>query len=357
MQTQDFSFDLDASLIAQNPASVRGGDRLLLLDKTTGAIKHCLMEDLPGLIQKDTVMVFNDSKVRHARVFAKKMSFLKDGTQTQSNVEFMFLHQYQKQPQQKEDVCLWQVMARPARKQRLGDVYTFCDGSVAVICDIQKNTEFRTLCFKQPITEKWFLQNGHVPLPPYIKRKDNLQDTDRYQNVYAKTIGSAACPTAGLHFTQDMLQRLQQKGISLEYITLHVGLGTFLPVRTKNIEDHKMHTEVYSIPSDVAQRLNTAKAQGKSILAVGTTCVRTLEAATDKNGILHSGANSTNIFIYPGYKFKFIDKIFTNFHTPQSTLLMLVCAFAGKENVLNAYKIATQKKYKFFSYGDAMLIL
>ena len=206
------------------------------------------------------------------------------------------------------------------------------------------------------MTEDWFERNGHIPLPPYIRREDTDVDSERYQTVYAKETGSAACPTAGLHFTEEMLSVLRAKGIELAWLTLHVGLGTFLPVRADNIEDHRMHEEVYTVPYDVAEQINRAKRDGRKILAVGTTSVRTLESASDDNGVVQGGTGRTHIFMYPGYRFKVVDQMFTNFHTPESTLIMLVSAFAGRENILNAYRAAVQERYHFFSYGDAMLI-
>ena len=199
-------------------------------------------------------------------------------------------------------------------------------------------------------------KNGHIPLPPYIRREDDDTDSERYQTIYAKETGSSACPTAGLHFTQEMFEKLDAKKIERCFVTLHVGLGTFLPVRSENIEEHKMHKEVYSIPFDVAEKINRAKKEGRPILAVGTTSVRTLESASDENGFVKGGSGATSIFMYPGYKFKCVNQMFTNFHTPESTLIMLVSAFAGRENILNAYKKAVEQKYRFFSYGDCMFI-
>lgn len=249
-------------------------------------------------------------------------------------------------------------MVKNAKKQKPGMHYKFPDGTIAQIVEHEGNagTEFRALKFDFPIDENWFEKNGHIPLPPYIRREDDDTDSDRYQTIYARETGSAACPTAGLHFTELVLEKLKEKNVDLEWITLHVGLGTFLPVRADNIEEHKMHEEFYTVPYDVAEKINSAKKEGRPILAVGTTSVRTLESASDENGIVHGGTRSTNIFMYPGYKFKVVDQMFTNFHTPESTLIMLVSAFAGRENILNAYKTAVENRYRFFSYGDAMLI-
>jgi S-adenosylmethionine:tRNA ribosyltransferase-isomerase len=263
-------------------------------------------------------------------------------------------------------------MVKSAKKQKPGMRYTFPDGTIATIIEHEGNagTEFRALKFDFAINEEWFEKNGHIPLPPYIRREDTDEDSERYQNVYATDTGSAACPTAGLHFTKDMLARLDKAGIERRFVTLHVGLGTFLPVREENIENHKMHEEWYTIPKETADAINKAKREGRPILAVGTTSVRTLESAAQKlsdeeGGFdqlnpqkewLNPGTSSTSIFMYPGYKFKVVDQMFTNFHTPESTLIMLVSAFAGRENILSAYKTAVENKYRFFSYGDCMFI-
>jgi S-adenosylmethionine:tRNA ribosyltransferase-isomerase len=236
--------------------------------------------------------------------------------------------------------------------------YKFQDGLIGTIIENPQNegTEFRTLKFESVIDESWFEKNGHIPLPPYIKREDTEADSERYQTVYAKETGSAACPTAGLHFTNEMLEQLKNKGIDLDWVTLHVGLGTFLPVREDKIEDHKMHEEVFTVSSETARKVNEAKEKSRPILAVGTTSVRTLESACDEHGLVVAGTQKTHIFMYPGFKFRIVDQMFTNFHTPESTLIMLVSAFAGRESILDAYRTAVAKRYRFFSYGDAMLI-
>ena len=345
MKLTDFDFDLPQDLIAQKPSGKRGEDRLMLLDRKNGSVFHHRMNDLPDLILPGTLMIFNNSKVRRARCYGIKET-------TGRNQEFMFLNQLDK------DGFLWNTMVKSAKKQKNGMRYKFPDGTVAQIVDFPGNekTEFRALKFDFPLDEKWFEKNGHIPLPPYIKREDTEEDSERYQNVYAKETGSAACPTAGLHFTEEMLSRLAEKNIERDFVTLHVGLGTFLPVRENIIENHKMHEEVYTIPESTAEKINRAKREGRPILAVGTTSVRTLESSADENGFVKSGTSSTRIFMYPGYKFKVVDQMFTNFHTPESTLIMLVSAFAGRENILNAYKNAVENRYRFFSYGDAMFI-
>lgn len=345
MKLTDFDFDLPQDLIAQKPSGKRGDDRLMLLDRKNGSVFHHQMNDLPDLIMPGTLMIFNNSKVRRARCYGIKET-------TGRNQEFMFLNQLDKEG------FLWNTMVKSAKKQKNGMRYQFPDGTVAQIVDFPGNekTEFRVLKFDFPLDEKWFEKNGHIPLPPYIKREDTEEDSERYQNVYAKETGSAACPTAGLHFTEEMLSCLAEKNIERDFVTLHVGLGTFLPVRESIIENHKMHEEVYTISESTAEKINKAKREGRPILAVGTTSVRTLESSADEKGFVKSGTSSTRIFMYPGYKFKVVDQMFTNFHTPESTLIMLVSAFAGRENILNAYKNAVENRYRFFSYGDAMFI-
>lgn len=345
MKTSDFNFDLPEELIAQKPSGIRGNDKLMFLDKSTGKVFHYAMKDLVDLVEPGTLMVFNNSKVRRSRCYGIK-------TDTGREQEFMFLNQTSPEGN------IWNTMVKGAKKVKPGNVYKFPDGSEGAIISDSKNdgTEFRFIEFPFRLAEEWFEKNGHIPLPPYIRREDDDTDSERYQTIYAKETGSAACPTAGLHFTEPVLEKLKEKNVDLEWITLHVGLGTFLPVRADNIEEHKMHEEFYTVPYDVAEKINSAKKEGRPILAVGTTSVRTLESASDENGIVHGGTRSTSIFMYPGYKFKVVDQMFTNFHTPESTLIMLVSAFAGRENILNAYKIAVENKYRFFSYGDAMLI-
>ena len=345
MKLTDFDFDLPQDLIAQKPSGKRGDDRLMLLDRKNGSVFHHQMNDLPDLIMPGTLMIFNNSKVRRARCYGIKET-------TGRNQEFMFLNQLDKEG------FLWNTMVKSAKKQKNGMRYQFPDGTVAQIVDFPGNekTEFRALKFDFPLDEKWFEKNGHIPLPPYIKREDTEEDSERYQNVYAKETGSAACPTAGLHFTEEMLSCLAEKNIERDFVTLHVGLGTCLPVRESIIENHKMHEEVYTISESTAEKINKAKREGRPILAVGTTSVRTLESSADEKGFVKSGTSSTRIFMYPGYKFKVVDQMFTNFHTPESTLIMLVSAFAGRENILNAYKNAVENRYRFFSYGDAMFI-
>lgn len=345
MLLKEFDFNLPEELIAQHPSGIRGQDKLMLLNRKTGETEHHNMSDLPDLILPGTLMIFNNSKVRRARCYGIKET-------TGREQEFMFLNQLDSTGN------TWNTMVKGAKKQKPGMRYTFPDGTTGTIIERQENTgtEFRALRFESPVTEEWFEKNGHIPLPPYIKREDTEEDSERYQNIYAKETGSAACPTAGLHFTEEMLSRLSEKGIERDFVTLHVGLGTFLPVREEKIEDHKMHEEAFTVSAATAEKINQAKKEGRPVLAVGTTSVRTLESACDENGIVKAGTSSTHIFMYPGYKFKVIDQMFTNFHTPESTLIMLVSAFAGREHILNAYRNAVENRYRFFSYGDAMFI-
>lgn len=345
MLLKEFDFNLPEELIAQHPSGIRGQDKLMLLNRKTGETEHHNMSDLPDLILPGTLMIFNNSKVRRARCYGIKET-------TGREQEFMFLNQIDSTGN------TWNTMVKGAKKQKPGMRYTFPDGTTGTIIECEENTgtEFRALRFESPITEEWFEKNGHIPLPPYIKREDTEEDSERYQNIYAKETGSAACPTAGLHFTEEMLSRLSEKGIERDFVTLHVGLGTFLPVREEKIEDHKMHEEAFTVSEATAEKINQAKKEGRPVLAVGTTSVRTLESACDENGIVKAGTSSTHIFMYPGYKFKVIDQMFTNFHTPESTLIMLVSAFAGREHILNAYRTAVENRYRFFSYGDAMFI-
>ena len=351
MKTRDFYFDLPEELIAQEPSKIRGQDKLMLLDRSLGesalqCVSHHEMKDLPDLIDENTLMVFNNSKVRRSRCYAQKLSSVS------KPVEFMIL-------EEDKNTHLWKCMVKNAKKQKPGNIYQFSDGTKAQIVESEElaKTEFRYVKFDSLLDDKWFERNGHIPLPPYIRREDNSEDAQRYQNVYAKETGSSACPTAGLHFTFEMLDTLKNRGVDPVEVTLHVGLGTFLPVRVENIEEHKMHEEVFTITDEAAEKINEAKAKHKKILAVGTTSVRTLESAYDINtGLVKSGPQSTNIFNYPGKKFNVIDQLFTNFHTPESTLMMLVSALAGRQRILDAYKLAVENRYRFFSYGDAMLI-
>jgi S-adenosylmethionine:tRNA ribosyltransferase-isomerase len=346
MKTSDFFFELPGELIAQHPPAKRGQSRLMVMNRERGSIEHRMVSDLPEILEKGTLMVFNNSRVRKARLFGVTEA-------AGAKAEFLLL--------KKVDPFSWLVLSKRSKRQKPGNRYVFDDVGAEMQCaDTEGNL---LLCFDRPIDDAWLDVHGHVPLPPYIRREDSEDDAARYQTVYAREHGSAAAPTAGLHFTEELLSELKNAGMETVFLTLHAGLGTFLPVRTENIEDHKMHEETYSINEETASRIEKAKAEGRKILAVGTTTVRTLESAWMEgqslpyNGRLKRGEGYTSIFIYPGYTFKAVDSLFTNFHTPASTLLMLVSAFAGRDFILESYKEAIKKGYRFFSYGDACLIL
>ena len=345
MKTDDFSFDLPEELIAQFPPERRGESRLLVLHRDTGALEHLAVRDIASRIDPGTLMIFNDSRVRKARIYGEALD-------TGAHVEFLLLRRL--------GDGAWEAAATKLKKQRPGRQYRFAEGIIGeIVGEAESGTsDTRVVRFTPSIDDAWLERCGHIPLPPYIKRDDANADAERYQTIYAKTTGSAAAPTAGLHFTDGILADLDAHGVERAWVTLHVGLGTFLPVRSENIEDHSMHLEDYTVPEATAAAVMKAKREGRPVLAVGTTSVRTLESAWDEDaGILRPGPGSTRIFMYPGYRFKVVDRLFTNFHTPRSTLLMLVSAFAGRERILDAYAEAVRLRYRFFSYGDAMLIL
>ena len=345
MLTKDFYFDLPDELIAQEPSEKRGEDRLLVLDKNTGEYRDMMMSDFPSLLPENSVLVVNNSKVRKARTYAESI-------ETKGVVEFLFLG--------KNNDGTWKAMVTKSKRQKKGKRFVWKDKDqkpyVEAVIDKENEDGTKDVLFDRDIDEDFFQTLGHVPLPPYIKRDDNWQDENRYQTIYAKKEGSVAAPTAGLHFTSDIMERIKERGIKIYEVTLHVGAGTFLPVRSEEIENHHMHTESYEISEETATALNKAKKEGKTIIAVGTTSIRTLESASGDSGMLSSLKGDTSIFIYPGYKFKFVDNLLTNFHTPESTLLMLVSALAGKDHIMAAYRHAVEDRYRFFSYGDAMFI-
>jgi S-adenosylmethionine:tRNA ribosyltransferase-isomerase len=354
MKTDDFFFDLPERLIAQHPPEHRGEGRLMTLDRVTGERTHESVAQLPGILcggrflgprGEKPLLVFNDTRVRKARITGRH-------EQTGAETEFLLLEDI------KGDCVVWKVMKKRARRKKEGSVYVFFDNEGARIAKASATGfegEYPLLEFDRPIDDRWLEKHGHVPLPPYIKRKDAPADAERYQTIYAKHTGSAAAPTAGLHFTRELMDALCACGIESAFVTLHVGLGTFLPVRSENVEDHVMHEEIFDIDENSAVKIEKAKEQGRKIIAVGTTSVRTLESAFAQ-GAIKRGRHSTSIFIYPPYRFKAADALFTNFHTPRSTLLMLVSAFAGRELSLESYAEAVREGYRFFSYGDAMLI-
>ena len=340
MKTKDFYYDLPENLIAQVPLKDRTSSKLMLLDKKTGEVKHEIFKNILNYIQKDDVIVFNNTRVLPARLYGVK----KD---TGENIEILLLKRI--------ELNKWQVLVKPAKRVKIGSLVTFGDNLLNMNVLKEYDEGIRDVEFSyNGVFEDIIASIGYMPLPPYIKEK--LEDKERYQTVYSKINGSSAAPTAGLHFTEDLLQQLKDKGVQIEYVTLHVGLGTFRPVKADKIENHTMHSEFYKIDVDTAQRLNTAKKQGKKIIAVGTTSVRTLESAVNDEQMLEKLEDNTNIFIYPPYNFKFVDSIITNFHLPESTLIMMISAFSGKENVFKAYQNAIENEYRFFSFGDAMFI-
>jgi S-adenosylmethionine:tRNA ribosyltransferase-isomerase len=338
MKTADFSFELPETLIAQTPPEQRGQSRLMVLDRKTHIRSHRAMGDLPALLEPGSLLVFNNSKVRKARIYGV--------SETGARIEFLLLSS--------RDGQTWTFMARHIKRRRPGSRYTFPGGLGA---EISGQGEKRLLHFDRNVDDPWLDRYGHVPLPPYIRREDTPADSERYQTVYAAVTGSSAAPTAGLHFTREILGELADRGLETAFVTLHIGPGTFLPVRTEHVEDHPMHRESYTIDEETAAKVEKARAEKRRIVAVGTTSVRTLESAWDETACrLRRGEDATSIFIYPGYTFKLVDQIFTNFHTPESTLLMLTAAFAGRDFILGSYREAVEQGYRFFSYGDAMLI-
>jgi S-adenosylmethionine:tRNA ribosyltransferase-isomerase len=340
MQTSLFSFDLPDELIAQEPPQIRGTSRLMVLDRFGNRKpSHLSITDLPSLVDSGTVMVFNDTRVRKARLFAEN----KD---TGGRGEFLFLN-----PTPEGS---WDCIVDKAKKKKAGQKWAFPGGVCGTITGSPAGDR-RTLQLNPVPSESWFEDYGHIPLPPYMRRPDNPEDSKRYQTVYARNTGSAAAPTAGLHFTEEIIEALEEKGVETAWVTLQVGLGTFAPVRAENITDHPMHSERYSVPEETSEIVGRARRDGRKILAVGTTAVRTLEASWNGSEP-EPGEGSTNLFIYPGYTFKVVDQIFTNFHTPKSSLLLLVSAFSGRERLLESYDIAIKERYRFYSYGDAMLI-
>jgi S-adenosylmethionine:tRNA ribosyltransferase-isomerase len=347
MKTSDFSFELPEHLIAQTPPERRGESRLMTLDRASRTVGHHAAAELPRLLEEGTLLVFNNSKVRKARLLGVS-------ERTGARAEFLLLG---KLPG--EDGRFWKALVPRSKRRRAGSRYVFDSGEAAGLgAELTGEGEGqRTLVFDAPVDDAWLDVHGHIPLPPYIRREDTPADSERYQTVYAAVTGSAAAPTAGLHFTQETLAELERRGMESAFITLHVGLGTFLPVCSEDIGGHVMHEEWYTIDDEAASRIEKAKREGRKVLAVGTTSVRALESAWDEGrGAPRRGDGATSIFIYPGYSFKAADMLFTNFHTPRSTLLMLVSAFAGRGFILESYAEAVRRGYRFFSYGDAMLI-
>ncbi len=340
MKTSDFYYDLDESLIAQTPIAQRDKSRLLVYDRSTGNVSHRIFADITEYLLPGDVLVINETKVIPARLYGAKK-------ETGRACEFLLLKRL--------SLSDWDVILKPGRKLKAGDEVFFSDELTAKILKKKEDGVTEVSFSFSGVFEEILGRLGEMPLPPYIHEK--LNDKSRYQTVYAKEQGSAAAPTAGLHFTPELLKRIEESGITIARLLLHVGLGTFRPVKTENIEDHIMHEEYYSVSKESADKINSARISGGRIIAVGTTSVRTLESISDESGAIMPGSGFTDIFISPGYKFKSVDALITNFHLPESTLLMLVSAFAGREKVLELYKEAVEKRYRFFSFGDAMLIL
>ncbi|MGN0407336.1 MAG: tRNA preQ1(34) S-adenosylmethionine ribosyltransferase-isomerase QueA [Bacteroides sp.] len=342
MELHDFYYDLPQELIAQDPLSDRSSSRLMVMDRTTGEIEHRVFRDIIDYLNPGDCLVINDTKVIPARLIGEREG-------TGAAIEVLLL-------KRREDVKdVWEVLVKPGKKARIGTRILFGDGKlVAEVIDIVEEGNRLIQFTYEGIFEEILDELGQMPLPPYITHK--LEDKNRYQTVYAKHEGSAAAPTAGLHFTNELLEQIQKKGIDIARVTLHVGLGTFRPVKVENILEHHMHSEFYMVSQEAADKINKARQNGGRIICVGTTSCRTIESAAAEDGTLKACSGWTEIFIYPGYKFKILDALITNFHLPESTLLMLVSALAGRENVLAAYKTAVEEKYRFFSFGDAMFI-
>ena len=339
MKKSDFSFDLPEELIAQTPMEQRDASRLLCLDKQTGAVEHRHFYDLPELLREGDCLVLNNSRVLPARLIGIRP--------TGGAVELVLLRDL--------GGNRWECLSRPGRKTKPGQRILFGEGELQAVVEETISGGNRIVRFEyEGIFLEVLERLGRMPLPPYIR--EELKDPERYQTVYSKELGSAAAPTAGLHFTKELLETVRNQGVLTEFVTLHVGLGTFRPVKEEEIENHEMHSEYCIIPPETAEAVNRTRKNGGRIIAVGTTSCRTLESFAKEDGTLEASSGWTNIFIYPGYRFKCIDALITNFHLPESTLIMLVSALAGRENILNAYRIAVSEKYRFFSFGDAMMI-
>lgn len=340
MKTSDFYYDLPKELIAQDPLEDRSSSRLLHLSMKDGSVEHRHFTDILDYLKDGDCLVINDTRVIPARLYGHKEG-------TGALIEILLLKR------KKDDI--WECLVKPGKKARPGAKITFGNGILTgEILDVVEEGNRLIQFHYEGIFEEILDQLGEMPLPPYITHK--LQDKNRYQTVYAKHDGSAAAPTAGLHFTEELLKKVQEKGVNIAHVTLHVGLGTFRPVKVDDVEQHHMHSEFYMVEEDQAELINRTKKQGGRVIAVGTTSCRTLESASDEDGVVHAGSGWTEIFIYPGYRFKMIDGLITNFHLPESTLMMLVSALAGKERIMAAYEEAVQEKYRFFSFGDAMFI-
>ena len=340
MRKEDFNFDLPEELIAQDPLEDRSSSRLLVLDKETGKTEHHVFREIIDYLEAGDCLVINDTKVIPARLIGSKIG-------TDAKIEVLLL--------KRKENDVWETLVKPGKKAKIGTRISFGDGLlVGEVVDIVEEGNRLIHFAYEGIFEEILDRLGQMPLPPYITHQ--LEDKNRYQTVYAKHSGSAAAPTAGLHFTPELLKKIEKKGVQIARVTLHVGLGTFRPVKVDNILEHHMHSEFYQIEEEAAEKINTAKANGKRVIAVGTTSCRTIESAAKEDGTIAPVSGWTDIFIYPGYQFKVLDCLITNFHLPESTLVMLVSALAGREHVLNAYEEAIKERYRFFSFGDAMFI-
>ncbi|HOZ54500.1 MAG TPA: tRNA preQ1(34) S-adenosylmethionine ribosyltransferase-isomerase QueA [Clostridia bacterium] len=340
MKVSDFNYNLPEELIAQTPLEIRDESRLMVLDKEKNVIEHKKFKDILEYLQPGDCLVRNNTKVLPARLYGLK-------EETGANIEFLLLNRIEND--------IWEVMVRPGRKLKTGTRVIFGEGLLkAEILDYLEDGSRKVRFEYKGIFNEILDQIGLMPLPPYIKER--LKEKNRYQTIYAKHEGSAAAPTAGLHFTDELIEEIQAKGVKIANVTLHVGIGTFRPVKVETIQEHNMHSEQYYIKNEDAEIINFTKKNGGKIISVGTTSTRVLESVADENGLVKEAEGDTNIFIYPGYKFKCVDSLITNFHLPESTLIMLVSALAGKEFVLDAYKKAVEEKYRFFSFGDAMFI-
>lgn len=340
MKTSDFDYYLPEELIAQTPVEPRDSSRLLVYDRKDESIKHKIFRDICDVLQKGDLLVVNDTKVLPARIYGE--------TEHGGKVEILLL--------KRRSINEWETLVKPGRKAKKGAIWKISDELKAEIIDTTDAEGGRVVRFiYDGVFEDILSRVGEMPLPPYIHEK--LKDQSRYQTVYCKTDGSAAAPTAGLHFTPELMQKLKDKGVEFANVLLHVGLGTFRPVKADEITEHHMHTEFYKIDEENAEKINKAKREGRRVIAVGTTSVRTLESVADENGMVRECSGDTSIFIYPGYKFKCVDGLITNFHLPKSTLIMLVSAFVGREQTLKVYETAVRERYRFFSFGDACLFL
>ena len=340
MKTSDFYYDLPQELIAQTPVEPRNSSRLMILHKDSGELEHRIFKDLPEYLRPGDCLILNDTRVIPARIYGVK-------EQTGAVVEFLLLTQ--------KENNVWECLCKPGKRAKVGTRFNFGEGKLyGTVIEMQEDgnmlVQFDCRVNFYAVLDKMC----QMPLPPYIKEK--LQDKERYQTVYSRELGSAAAPTAGLHFTPQMLKDIQAMGVNIGYVTLHVGLGTFRPVKVEDVTKHKMHTEHYHMPAETAELINRTKANGGRVIAVGTTSCRTIESVATKNGCICEDDDNTSIFIYPGYEFKCMDALITNFHLPESTLIMLVSAFAGFDHIMHAYNTAVAEKYRFFSFGDAMFI-